>query len=236
MSGSRKWKIRQFLSSQGIQVQLGPPTPSVEGFIQSRNIDTVLDVGANIGQFAQQLRRHGYIGRIISFEPISNVYAQLAETCSADPLWDAHHLALGDRDCQSTINISKHTVYSSLLAQTDLAVAGDPNAATVHTETVTVSTLDSLFEGLNPGRTFLKIDTQGFEQAVLAGASKSLHSIEGVQLELPIAHLYVNTWTIDDAIRSMRDTGFVLAQVQIVNSLPDDPQAALEFDCIFRRL
>ena len=113
MTASIKWRMRELLASYGIQVSLTPTNPHLEDFLISRRIDTVLDVGANIGQFAQRIRSHGYDGRIISFEPVSSVYETLINAARSDPLWETRQLALGDCSGSKLINISKSTVYSS---------------------------------------------------------------------------------------------------------------------------
>jgi hypothetical protein len=64
-------------------------------FIRSREIDVVLDVGANVGQFGESLRAGGFLGKIISFEPLSAAYEALAVKAEADGNWDTHHFALG---------------------------------------------------------------------------------------------------------------------------------------------
>ena len=94
-----------------------------------------------------------------------------------------------------------------------VATAFDGASAVISRETVQVERLNDLFDEFRSRRTFIKIDTQGFEPAVLAGAEKSLPHILGVQLELPIEHLYQNTWSFEDALRTMRHAGFVPAQI-----------------------
>ena len=77
------------------------------GFIHDRNIDVVLDVGANVGQFGASLRAQGYRGKIVSYEPISTVYQTLAATTAMDLEWDINNFALGLKAESATINVSR---------------------------------------------------------------------------------------------------------------------------------
>jgi FkbM family methyltransferase len=58
-------------------------------------IDCVLDVGANRGQFARHLRAIGYRGRIVSFEPNPDEFAILQRSFASDPAWSGYPIALG---------------------------------------------------------------------------------------------------------------------------------------------
>ena len=66
-----------------------------ERLFETLGTDLVLDVGANAGQYGVEIRRNGYTGRIVSFEPASETFARLREACHADPLWTARQLAMG---------------------------------------------------------------------------------------------------------------------------------------------
>src|SRR5271163_4949912 len=78
---------------------------------------TMLDVGANSGQFARELRREGYAGTIVSFEPLSQAHADLARAASRDSHWTVMpRMALGDAAGRAAINVSRNLASSSLLA------------------------------------------------------------------------------------------------------------------------
>src|SRR5690242_4817270 len=69
-------------------------------------IDFVFDVGANRGQFAQQIRAAGFSGRIVSFEPLSDAHEKLRQAATRDVLWSVHdRCALGDSDGSTVIHI-----------------------------------------------------------------------------------------------------------------------------------
>ena len=213
-------------------------TPSQSAFLRSRSVDLVLDVGANRGQYAKGLRKEGYRGRIQSFEPVSTVFAKLQTASARDANWHARHCAVGENAGIAEINVSKNTVYSSIRQQTTMSAEFSYKSAVVATESVAVISLDAIMsEPQNIGyqNIFLKIDTQGYEKDVLLGAVNVLKRCVGIQLELPVEHLYQDVWSFNDALLHMEALGFVPAQFRMVNPLHDDPASGIEFDCIFRQ-
>lgn len=204
-------------------------------FLHSREIDLVLDVGANVGQYAKVLRGQGYAGRIRSFEPVGSAYAGLARAAATDTAWETHRTAVGAAIGTAVINVSQNTVFSSIKTTTDRAALFDGSSAVASTETVAVTTIDAAMAGDGARRVFLKIDTQGFERDVMAGAAASLARCAGLQLELPIEHLYHDVWSMREALDFVGDAGFVPAQVRFVAPLDGDPASAMELDWVFRR-
>ena len=79
-------------------------------------IDLVLDVGANTGQFAAEIREYGYGGRIFSFEPLTQAHNMLLRASADDPLWEIYsRCAVGDHDGEVEINIAGNSESSSIL-------------------------------------------------------------------------------------------------------------------------
>jgi FkbM family methyltransferase len=204
-------------------------------FLASRNVDLVLDVGANVGQYAQALRSRGYAGRIVSFEPVREVYRELQAAAAADPLWETRNLALGAHPGVAAINVSAATEFSSFMPLTGAALQHNAEAATSHTQEVEVQRLDDIVGGLGGKAVFLKIDVQGFEEQVLAGAEGCLKSMAGVQLELPLEHMYSGDWDLQRALAYMAERGFTPSQIYPNNKLAYDPVSDVEIDCVFRR-
>lgn len=208
--------------------------PNMIDFLRSRDIGCVLDVGANTGQFGRWLRNHGYTGRMISFEPIASVYQRLVQRAARDDQWVTHNLAIGDKSGSATINVSRTSEFSSFLPVSPAATCYGDHPAPERTEIVTVATLDQLDLNFS-GNLFLKVDTQGFEREVLRGAAVLMRQLAGIQLELPIVHLYQGAWTLHQAIEYMREHGFIVSQVSPVNFSPRDNVSMVEIDVIFRR-
>src|ERR1039458_2144175 len=76
---------------------------------------TVLDVGANKGEYGHRLRESGFQGRIISFEPQAAAFTRLQLACNADSCWTCLKLALGERNAAVEIHVAANSVSSSLL-------------------------------------------------------------------------------------------------------------------------
>jgi FkbM family methyltransferase len=204
-------------------------------FIRSRNIDVVIDVGANIGQYAKRLRSDGYAGWIVSAEPVRASYDILAARAAADPHWKVLNLAFGEKDGAAQINVSEASVFSSLHPQLPTAAAFNPESRVIRQETIRVARLDEVFPDFPKGRAFLKIDTQGYEEQVLKGGAGCMSEFIGVQMELPIVHLYEGTWRFHEAVAFMNERGFEISTIAPVNFDQADAMSLLEVDCIFRR-
>jgi FkbM family methyltransferase len=200
-------------------------------------IDTVLDVGANAGQFALQLRKDlDYTRRLLSFEPVSAPYALLKACAQGDPQWETFPWALGDADGQQTINVAGNSYSSSLLAMLPAHEQAAPESKYVGQEMIEVKALDSIFGNLCPpgARVYLKIDTQGFESKVLKGAESSLAKIDLVQMELSLVPLYKDEMLFREMYQLMCEKGFGLVAVDSVFSDPGSGQV-LQVDALFHR-
>lgn len=179
------------------------------GFLRQHRIDCVLDVGANVGQFATELRSTGYTGRIISFEPQRDAHAQLVAAAQADPLWVvAPRAAVGSAPGEIEMNISENSVSSSALPILAAHTASAPQSRYVRSERVPVIRLDDCELVDRTQRLFIKVDTQGFEQHVLDGATSLLNVARGVQLETSLAPLYEGQADFHALIGQLRTAGF----------------------------
>jgi FkbM family methyltransferase len=202
-------------------------------FIEDRRIDTVIDVGANVGQFGEGLRAEGFRGKILSFEPVASVFQELAKKATADGNWEAHHCGLGSAPGTAQINVSELTVFSSILDMTSTANLHDSRTAVTRTEEIEIRTLDQVAEKLT-GNILLKIDAQGYEKHVIEGGSQTIPRVLGIQLELPVIRVYEGEWQFHEALKYMADMGFMPAQIQPVNYHGADNVSAVDFDCLFR--
>ncbi|MEJ7683600.1 MAG: FkbM family methyltransferase [Segetibacter sp.] len=134
--------------------------------LKNYGINHIFDVGANKGQFAQQVRASGYNGKIVSFEPIRSVFEILKQNADKDPLWTALNYGCGDYDGEAIINVSEHSVFSSMLEQLPLLKGNYKKPNYVRKEEIKVCKIDSIFNKYykEDEKVLLKIDTQGFEK------------------------------------------------------------------------
>lgn len=227
-----KRKLRSAWHRLGLAVHR---TDHLNRFLKKHDVDLLVDVGANHGQFGREMRDRGYRGRMISFEPVSVVFAELEQESRGDPQWEVRRGALGAEPGTASINVSESSVFSSIRQINESGLDFTDRARTVRVEEVEVRTLDSVLAGDPARRVFLKIDTQGFEREVLMGAERTLDRCVGIQLELAAQHIYDGIWPMHEALRYMDERGFVPAQFEMVNPMKDDPTSGLEFDCVFRR-
>jgi FkbM family methyltransferase len=186
-------------------------TRSLVRILEHHGIDAVLDVGANVGQYATRLRQGGWGGRIVSFEPLPDAHAALEKVAAPDALWEiAPRMALGAGAGTVSLNVSAESDMSSALPFVPEMADLLDSAAYTGTVTAPLARLDEVFGEYagNTGRVLLKIDTQGTEAAVLEGASGVLDRIYGIQLELSIVPVYQGERTYLDMIAALGELGF----------------------------
>lgn len=181
--------------------------------MKHKGINLLLDVGANVGQYATEVRKFGYTNRIVSFEPVGSAFAQLREAAASDPDWELRQVALGETD--GTVEINLADTLSSILPR-DPATAHIFPTQAHGTETVKLSRLDALWPELyrEGDRAWLKMDVQGYEMNVLRGAEKSLKQIVGVEMEMALKPIYQGVPSYRDMIAYIESKGFALWSLQ----------------------
>lgn len=187
------------------------PPARLAAMLASHGVDTVFDVGANIGQFSQSLRAAGYRGRLVSFEPQLIAHTQLLRVSQEDVQWKiAPRVAVGEHEGEIDINVAGNSFSSSALEMLDSHSKAAPGSAYVGSERVRLSRLDTLApDYMRPDTVpFIKIDTQGYEDKVLNGATELLGRVSGLQLELSFVPLYEGQQLFDALVERLRALGF----------------------------
>jgi FkbM family methyltransferase len=196
-------------------------------------IATVIDVGAHTGEYGAELRASRYRGQIISLEPLSATFQELVHRSAADNAWQCHNVAAGDTDGDATLNVASNLASSSLLSVTDEHERGAPDVSYVGQERVRVRRLDSLVLDVVPPA-LLKIDVQGYELHVLAGAEQTVERVALIECELSIAALYERQPSFRAMIDRLADLGFEIVDLDpFFYDLEDGRVLAL--DALFAR-
>ena len=199
--------------------------------------DLVIDVGANAGQYGMEIRRNGYGGRIVSFEPATEAFARLQEACRPDPFWTARQVAVGSAPGAATLNLAANEgKSSSFLDQRDVSFGTTSTMRYVGTETVEVTTLERIGPELasEHDRVVVKIDVQGLELEVLDGAGSFLEHVRAIETELSLYPMYQDQPGWGELCDRIGGFGFVFFAVDPGYS---DPRSGrlIEMDGLFVR-
>lgn len=194
------------------------------------SIDSVWDVGANIGQFAFMAHYVWSNLPVYSFEPDPAVFGKLTLNRQRFSIpGEAFNCALGDQigevelfQCEDSVNNSLlEPAFADLQAQTDRV-------------SVQCRTLDDVLHAsaFQPERALLKLDVQGFEHAVIQGASEFLQHCRYTIIEVALSSKYRHAAQAEDILRLMRERGFECIQIlDVLRS--DDSSTILEMDLLF---
>ena len=179
--------------------------------LRELEINVVLDVGANVGQYGRRLRRNGYKGRIVSFEPLPHLVTELRKSAKADPDWRVFDTALGDEDGTAEINTVPGAM-SSMLTASEFGRNWSDRLRETHTETIQVrrlqDVLDESIDGIANPRIYLKLDTQGFDLQAFRGAGERIKEIYGLQSEVSFVPIYDGMPRITEQLATYEGAGF----------------------------
>jgi FkbM family methyltransferase len=234
-------QLRLLARKIGLEVNRYTPLTSQNArilrLLQYHKIDLVLDVGANDGGYGKELKQAGFEGSILSFEPLIEPYERLKTTARKYNNWYvAPRMALGDKDGEIEINVSRNSTSSSILPMEKLHSDAAPSSEYMSKQMTRIQRLDKLDHAIikSGKRNFLKIDTQGYEENVLDGASDRLSEIHGVQIEMSIEPLYQGQVLYQDLIWRLNSAGFNLWNIKPGFSDPKSGRL-LQMDGVFFR-
>jgi len=174
-------------------------------------VESIIDVGANEGQFALSMRTLGFRGKIYSFEPVDAAYEKLKRASASDNSWFVFDFALGAEPAEALINVSDFSSFSSILDVNDYARERWADSKVTHQQKITIKTLDECAsEGLfdSNSRLLLKMDTQGYDLEVFRGAQSVLPNVSCMLSELSLIPIYEGMPSYSDALAEFESYGF----------------------------
>ncbi len=209
----------------------------VAAILRLYRVNCVLDVGANRGQYARALRRAGYAGHVLSFEPVPASFARLERAAGEDPRWTALPYALGREEGVTAMHVVPGTL-SSVLAPTRFGAGRYAQLREAERVEVPVRRLDGLFDdllaGIDDPRPYLKLDTQGFDLEAFAGLGERARDLVGMQSEVALLRIYRGMPRLPEALEIYEAAGFEVTALYPV-SRQSRTARVLEFDCVMVR-
>jgi len=202
-------------------------------------IRTIIDVGANVGQFARTASQAFPAAHIYCFEPLPEAIQALSEWAGKQ-----HHrqittynLALGN--CEGKVEFFshiKHSPSSSFLKTTEVCEQLYPFTQEQQAKAVNVSTLDQWFRTVSPApelEILLKLDVQGFEDRVIHGGQETLKKAKACIVEISLDRLYENQATFQNLSNCFYELGYEYTG-NLHQSYADDGHV-ISIDAIFKR-
>lgn len=213
-------------------------TEHVVDLLHTYQVNCVFDVGANKGQYAKSLRRAGYQGHIISFEPVPETFEQLRQASANDPRWSVQHCALGREDTSMEMYVVYGTM-SSLLPPSDYGNKRYKRFKDMTSVDVPVRRLDGLLDEVLPRdigtpRLYLKLDTQGYDVEAFGGLGERARDFVGMQSEVAVLRIYEGMPRLTEAISIYEKEGFEITGMFPVTR-ESDTGRVLEFDCVLAK-
>lgn len=202
-------------------------------WLKKMDIRTILDIGANRGQFACSIHEVLPGATLHSFEPLNDCFLELQARTHHIEGMKYYNCALGEEEKTVFINRNEFSPSSSFLLPTDDMRRIFPYTAKTQREEVRQCSLDGILENtLLERNVLIKIDVQGYEQAVIAGGRKTIGEAAAIIVETSIAGLYEGQPLFEDIFLVLRELGFSYSGNLEQMRSPKDG-SILEVDAIF---
>jgi FkbM family methyltransferase len=234
--------FKKFLASFGVGIHRVPTPEELKDtknrevlWLRKLGIKTVIDIGANTGQFAASMNEIFPDARLYSFEPQKDCYEELLIKFKDVSCFHAFNIALGNEAGELEFYRNDYSQSSSLLPMAELHKTSYPFTKNSMLDKVEVTLLDNIFQQLEIETPFLiKVDVQGFEDKVIEGGKKTFSQAKVVIIEMSFEVLYEGQKLFDEMYQIMRNFGFEYrgSLQQLLN--PDDGRV-LQEDAIFMR-
>lgn len=182
--------------------------------LKKLKFDTLIDVGANNGQFSLLCINFNKNLKVFAFEPITHCFMKYNAIFKNFPLVHSFNVGLGDKSRESLkINISKSKDSSSFLAQKRQQIFF-PGTEEISSCKVKLRTLDDYYKRFSKQKNvLLKIDIQGFEKKMLLGSTKSLQYIKYIIIELSFIELYKSQPLFDEIYSFLLNSNFLMKDI-----------------------
>src|SRR6267378_858741 len=194
---------------------------------------TVIDVGANVGQFAVASIRLFANAIVIPIEPNPRIVDRLRANLPPEIRENVLMTAVGDTIGTAVFHVNRDPQVSSMLQLGSDRLESFPGATVVEEITVPMTTLDALFAGRAlAAPILLKIDVQGFEDRVITGGTVFLARVDWVLMEVSFSKLYEGERDFTSIVELMRSRGFRFVRPMNFHVSPRTDEI-IEMDALF---
>jgi FkbM family methyltransferase len=168
----------------------------------ANSLDCVVDVGANIGEWSIAVALLTSAKRIIAFEPVPETFAILRENTRHYPQIKCINSAVGSNSGSLSINVSSRSKLSSALLMNQSArnIFHEENNDAINQIIVPVTTLDDELKEYSE-ISLVKLDVQGYEPEVIAGAKEVLMRTKVLVTEVTYTSCYKGDMQIEAYIQ-----------------------------------
>jgi FkbM family methyltransferase len=208
--------------------------PSIEHIrlLKSLDLATIVDIGANRGQFSLVARHCFPAARILAFEPLPQPASRYRTAFANDPQITLHEIAIGPAATSATMHVAAADDSSSLLPIAPLQNSIFAGTREVATATIQVEMLSCRIKDDDlKSPAMLKIDVQGYDLPVLHGCASLLPRFSHVYIECSFVELYMGQALAAEVIDYLYDRGFDLRGVYNVHY--DSHGCAVQADMLF---
>lgn len=183
----------------------------VEVLLRQRRFRTVLDIGADVGNFSAKARRALPQAQIYGFEPLPDSFHQLQERFRGDSSFTAFQTAIGDKTGEINFFQDDFAVASSALPHSGTSKKTFSQVGRTLKIQVPIHTLDGWAQD-NPlvGPVLMKLDVQGYEKPVILGGSQVMKNLDAIIVEVCFLELYQGQALFCDIHTLLTDLGFSL--------------------------
>jgi FkbM family methyltransferase len=205
-----KTQVQSLLNLLGLEIRRIPTSEMKQlQWLVDLQIKTVLDIGANVGQFAHSIHELLPDAMIYSFEPLPECCEELVASFAAIPRFKGFNLALGNESGLVQMNRNEFSLSSSLLPLGELHKQNFPFAQKESVQEVSMTRLDDIADSLELCEPILiKVDVQGFEDRVIDGGIGVFKQASVILMELSIEQLYKDQLLFDDIYQKLKSLGF----------------------------
>lgn len=205
-----------------------------EPCLRGVKIRTLIDVGANLGQFSLVVNALHPGVVIHAFEPLAFIGDRFQSLFHGHTNVHLHRTAAGQEAMTSKMHVSNRPDSSSLLPISALQNQIFPGTAQATELSVNVARVDDILRGISlPEPIFIKLDVQGYELSALIGMPELLQKAKYVYSEVSFKELYIGQPMAHEVIKWLSNANFRLSE--IYNLSFDTTGSAIQADVLFVR-